>query len=98
MNKIKKQYYDKTTDTFWAVFKNGPEEYYQELVLGINVEYNKKSNVIGVEIQNFSRLRNFKSSAEQSEECYAYSNIGGSEGVPANYKANFLSDATLSSI
>jgi uncharacterized protein YuzE len=87
MSKIKKQYYDSNTDTLWAVFKGGPEAGYEELAPGVNVEYDKNSRIIGLEIQNLSRFYDFKPTTEERKENYLFSKIGTSKNIPNNYRA-----------
>ncbi len=92
MSKIKKQYYDDETDTFWIVLKSGSEASYEETwVPGVTVEFDKNSRPIGLIIKNVSRLYNFKATTEERKENYAFSNIGSGQNVPSNYKATFLS-------
>lgn len=56
MKSIKKISYDSDIDIFWILLKSGPSEYYEESTPGIRIEFDKDSNVMGIEIENFSRL------------------------------------------
>lgn len=47
---------DKESDTLWIVFKKGPIEYYEELVPGVNIEFDEKDRILGIEILHYSRL------------------------------------------
>ena len=57
--KKRKIYTDRELDTCWIVFKKGEEAYREEIALGFSLEYNNKDELIGIEIQNFSRLKEF---------------------------------------
>jgi uncharacterized protein YuzE len=61
MNKKKINYlnYDIESDSIQISIKSGREEEYKEIVPGINVEFNKEKEVIGIEILRASRF--FKS-------------------------------------
>lgn len=57
MKKAKsKIYYDKKTDTLWLNVKSGLEEEYKEVAPGVNIELNKKGEVLGIEILNASKV------------------------------------------
>ena len=57
MKKVnQKIYYDKKTDVLWFLIKSGPEETHQEIAPGVNVELNKKGEVLGIEILNASKV------------------------------------------
>jgi len=57
MKKInKKIYYDKKNDALWLKIKSGVEESYKEITPGVNVELNKKGELIGIEILNASKV------------------------------------------
>ena len=75
MKKQYKQYYDTDTDIFWVVFKRGAETRYEEIAPAVTVEFNKNSEVIGIEIQEFSRLYSLISSAENTGYVYNYPSI-----------------------
>ena len=48
--------YDKESDSLFIVLKEGNEENFEEIVPGINIEFNKNGEIIGVEILNASRF------------------------------------------
>lgn len=50
--------YDKEVDTMWIIYKDGVEDYCEEIAPGFIMEFNKNKELIGIEIQNFSRLSN----------------------------------------
>jgi len=52
----KKYYYDKNSDSVYIHIKDGMEDKFEEIVPGINVEFNDKNEVIGVEILKASRF------------------------------------------
>ncbi len=52
----KKYYYDKKSDSLFIHLKAGKEENFEEIAPGINVELNKKNEIIGVEILHASRF------------------------------------------
>lgn len=56
MKTIKKITYDSESDIFWILLKNGPSEYSEEPFPGIRVEFDEKANVMGIEIQSFSKM------------------------------------------
>ena len=55
MNKNSKIWYDAKVDVLF-IGKEGVEEHFEEVVPGVNVEYDKNKNVIGVEILCASEL------------------------------------------
>lgn len=54
--KDKKVYYDKKTDTLWLLVKSGIEEEYKEVAPGINIELDKKGELLGIEILKASKI------------------------------------------
>ena len=54
--KMDKYKYDKESDSLFIVLKEGNEENFEEIVPGINIEFNKNGEIIGVEILNASRF------------------------------------------
>ncbi|MEK6826647.1 MAG: DUF2283 domain-containing protein [Nanoarchaeota archaeon] len=52
----KKYHYDKESDSLLIYLEEGEEEGFEEIVPGINIELNKKGEVIGVEILKASRF------------------------------------------
>lgn len=54
--KGKKVYYDKRTDTLWLLVKSGVEEEYKEVMPGINIELDKKGELLGIEILKASKV------------------------------------------
>lgn len=52
----KKYYYDKRSDSLFIYLKEGEEEDFEEIVPGINIELNKKGEIIGVEVLKASRF------------------------------------------
>ena len=52
----KKYYYDEKSDSLFIYLKEGAEENFEEIVPGINIEFNEKYEVIGVEILKASRF------------------------------------------
>ncbi|MDA1317144.1 MAG: DUF2283 domain-containing protein [bacterium] len=51
-----KQYYDSEADIKWIKLKEGVEDSIQEISPGIIMEFNENKELIGIEIQNYSRL------------------------------------------
>ena len=51
--------YDAKSDVFYVGVKGGGEEEFREIAPGINIELDKKGEVIGIEILNASKI--FKS-------------------------------------
>lgn len=57
MKKAKnKIYYDKKSDALWILVKSGVEEVSREVAPGINIELNKKGELLGIEVLNASRV------------------------------------------
>lgn len=54
--KNRKYYYDKNSDSLFICLKEGEEENFEEIAPGINVEFNIKNEIIGIEILNVSRF------------------------------------------
>jgi len=48
--------YDAESDSLFIYFKEGEEDRFEEIVPGINIEFNKKGEIIGVEILKASRF------------------------------------------
>lgn len=48
--------YDKKSDSLFIWLKEGKEESFEEIAPGINIEFDKNNNIIGVEILHVSRL------------------------------------------
>ncbi len=48
--------YDKESDSLFIVLREGEEERFEEIVPGINIEFNKRGEIIGVEILKASRF------------------------------------------
>lgn len=54
---MKEQYhYDEKSDSLFIYLKEGEEERFEEIVPGINIEFNSQNEVIGVEILQASRF------------------------------------------
>jgi uncharacterized protein YuzE len=49
-------HYDKRSDTLYILLKPGTEDSFEEIFPGVNVELNKKNEVVGVEIMHVSRF------------------------------------------
>ena len=49
--------YDKASDSLYIWLKEGEEEGFEEIVSGVNVELDKDTNIMGMEILHVSRLR-----------------------------------------
>lgn len=60
---INKQYhYDHSADSLYIVVGKGKEDRFEEIAPGISLEFNKKDQLIGVEVLNASRLSQRKKS------------------------------------
>ncbi|MEK6964410.1 MAG: DUF2283 domain-containing protein [Nanoarchaeota archaeon] len=53
----KKYHYDKKSDSLYICIKKGEEESFEEVAPGINIELDKKNDVIGVEVLKASRFQ-----------------------------------------
>jgi uncharacterized protein YuzE len=51
-----KYHYDKESDSLFICLKEGEEEGFEEIIPGINIELDKNSKIIGVEILRASRF------------------------------------------
>lgn len=60
-----KIYYDKKTDVLWFNLKSGTEEEYKEVAPGVNLELNKKGELLGIEILNASKVLGTKPKIDQ---------------------------------
>lgn len=49
-------YFDKISDVLYIVAKKGEEEEFMEVAKGVNVELDRKKNVIGIEILDASKF------------------------------------------
>lgn len=56
MNNKPLLHYDSKSDTIYIVTRKGKEEEFIEVAPGINVEFNKKGEVVGIEILDASRF------------------------------------------
>ena len=52
----KKYNYDEKSDSLFIYLKEGEEENFEEIVPGINIEFDKNNEVIGIEILKASRF------------------------------------------
>jgi len=53
---MKKYNYDEKSDSLFIYLEEGEEDSFEEIVPGINIELNKKDEIIGVEILKASRF------------------------------------------
>ncbi len=67
MDQIMKKFYDPETDSLMTVFKEGEEDYYEEIAPGINMEFNKEKEVIGIEVQNAFQPCNIRLTSEKED-------------------------------
>jgi len=51
-----KYHYDKKSDSLFIYLKEGEEERFEEIIPGINIEFNKNNEVIGIEVLKASRF------------------------------------------
>ena len=51
-----KYHYDEKSDSLFIHLKDGEEESFEEVVPGINIEFDEKDNIIGIEILKASRF------------------------------------------
>ena len=61
----KRYNYDKKSDSLYIYLKEGEEESFEEIVPGINIEFDKNNDIIGIEVLKASR---FSESLKKSEE------------------------------
>jgi len=48
--------YSPESDVLYFLFAEGEEEYFEEPIPGVHVEYDEEGNVLGIEILNASRV------------------------------------------
>lgn len=51
-----KYHYDKKSDSLFIYLKEGKEESFEEIVPGINIEFDNNNEIIGIEILKASRF------------------------------------------
>ena len=51
-----KYHYDEKSDSLFIHLKDGEEESFEEVVPGINIAFDEKENIIGIEILKASRF------------------------------------------
>jgi len=51
-----KYHYEERSDTLFVHIKDEEEDTFEELIPGINIELDKKNNILGIEILNASRF------------------------------------------
>ena len=51
-----KYFHDHKSDSLFIYIKEGKEDHFEEVAPGINIEFDKKNNMIGVEILKASRF------------------------------------------
>jgi uncharacterized protein YuzE len=52
----KRYNYDEESDSLYIFLKEGEEESFEEIVPGINIEFDKNNKIIGVEVLKASRF------------------------------------------
>ncbi len=52
----KRYNYDEKSDSLYIFVKEGEEESFEEIVPGINIEFNKNNDIIGIEVLKASRF------------------------------------------
>lgn len=53
-----KYHYDKKSDSLFIYLKEGEEENFEEILPGINIEFGRNNEIIGIEILKASRFSN----------------------------------------
>lgn len=51
-----KYHYDEKSDSLFIHLRNGQEESFEEVVPGINIEFDENNDIIGIEILKASRF------------------------------------------
>ncbi|MFH1601392.1 MAG: DUF2283 domain-containing protein [Candidatus Shapirobacteria bacterium] len=54
-----KRYYDPDSDVLWIITKSGEVEAVEELSPGINIEFDKNGLLLGIEVLNYSKQKQF---------------------------------------
>lgn len=70
-----KTLYDTENDTLWIEYKKGKEYSYEEYAPGFIVEFGKNNEVIGIEVQKYSRLFTVKTSSLGTKPNYENKNL-----------------------
>ncbi|MEK6843838.1 MAG: DUF2283 domain-containing protein [Nanoarchaeota archaeon] len=52
-----KYHYDAESDSLFIYLEEGEEESFEEIIPGINIEFDKKGKVIGIEVLKASRFK-----------------------------------------
>ena len=52
----KRYNYDKKSDCLFIYLKEGEEESFEEIIPGINIEFDKNNDIIGIEVLKASRF------------------------------------------
>ena len=61
----KRYNYDKKSDSLYIYLKEGEEDSFEEIVPGINIEFDKNNDIVGIEVLKASRFNeSLKKSAE----------------------------------
>lgn len=73
------EYYDSETDVKWLVLKKGEEDKYYEIAPGVNVEFNKSGEMIGLEIFDYSKrfVENYGFKSEVEDVDFSLPPTGG---------------------
>jgi len=53
---MKKYNYDEKSDSLFIYLKEGEEERFEEIAPGINIEFNRDNEIIGIEVLKASRF------------------------------------------
>lgn len=85
MMKQEKTFYDSEADIFSVIYKSGEEAYYREYAPGFVVEFNLNNEVIGIEVQDFSRLFDITTSSFIADSSYDNSVISTGEYINPSY-------------
>ncbi len=87
-NKYKnaKIYADDVSDIMYFVFKEGIIEEVREIATGINAEVDSDGNIVGIEILNYSRLKNQTQTASTSD--YVQANVDFKPNAQISWQLN----------
>lgn len=93
MKKLKKfkPFYDADTDTLYKFISSGREEYYEEIIPGVNIEYDNNKKLIGIEYLNYSNnimLNSMIITEKRKEKIMTSSFESGYKSVYSSFNLN----------
>lgn len=66
------RYYDPDIDTLWLISERGRESRYEEPFPGVRIEFGGNNQIIGVELENFSRMFKIRATSKGIGDKYTF--------------------------